>query len=122
MKEMTRKEIETILEGKKVRQGWQTGVKQCAFEILGHFDEEETFPHTKLEKKLLNGADSWEQYSYGGCALIYDYDIAKIFCTEKGFERCDHGAKKIGTKENWLDVQARGLREASRLIKSILEK
>ena len=34
----------------------------------------------ELEKILLNGAENWNQYSYGGCALIYDTDIAVTLC------------------------------------------
>ena len=30
---------------------------------------------THLRRNLLNGANDWEEYSQGGCSLIYDEDI-----------------------------------------------
>lgn len=122
MKEMTRKEIETILEGMKVRKGWQQGVLEYAYIILAPFGDEEEFFPKGLKKKLLNGAENWEQYSYGGCALIYDYDIAETLCTEKGLERCKHGEKNPNSRESWLDVQARALRASYMIINKIVNR
>lgn len=118
---MTRKEIETILEGMKVRKGWQQGVLEYAYIILSPFEDNEEFFPKGLKKKLLNGAESWKEYSYGGCALIYDYDIAEALCTEKGLERCKHGEKNPNSKESWLDVQARALWAAYKIINKIVK-
>ena len=63
---------------------WSEGVKKYAFELLdrinesisdGDFDERDIDNPTKLHNLLLNGAESWEQYSKGGCSLILDEDI-----------------------------------------------
>ena len=45
-----------------------------------------------LKRLALNGADSWEQYSWGGCSLCYNYDIlARLFCPSivKRYENAD---------------------------------
>ena len=45
-----------------------------------------------LKALALNGADSWSQYSWGGCSLCYNYDIlARLFCPSivKKYENAD---------------------------------
>lgn len=37
-------------------------------------DQNEAIPALSLEI-VLNGASCWHQYSYGGCALVYDGDM-----------------------------------------------
>ena len=73
--------------------------------------------YTLLEKALLNGASSWQQYSDGGCALIYDADIAKILCTPTELKRTRNGELMPNSRENWLDVQASALFQAYRMIR-----
>ena len=70
---------------------------------------------------LLNGAADWSAYSYGGCALIYDEDIARHYCTPSELRKVTHKdgtiSERANARENWLDVQARALNQAARLIK-----
>ena len=57
---------------------WKKGVKEYADELLDNLEKKaqinERFPKDEKELKewLLNGAMDWEDYSYGGCSLIYD--------------------------------------------------
>lgn len=69
-----------------------------------------------LEKLLLNGADSWGQYSWGGCWLIYDSDIAERYCTASELKKTKGGKLRPNKNESWIEVQARALGQAASLI------
>ena len=96
---------------------WQNGVNEYANE-LKEFLKENNLTATK--ENLLNGADNWTQYSYGGCAFIYDEDIAERLATPseiKSRTRKDGSLNQMAnTEETWLDVQARALYQASRKV------
>lgn len=64
---------------------------------------------------MMNGAKNWKEYSYGGCALIYDKDIAETLCTPSELKRKRGGELQPNSTETWLDVQARALYQASRV-------
>lgn len=60
-----------------------------------------------LKKLALNGADSWEQYSWGGSSLCYNYDILeRLFCPSivKKYENAD-SVRGV----HLLDYQAKAL-------------
>lgn len=106
------------IEEKKYRSVWDRGVKEYALELVEELGEaidcgyeyEEDLASPKLvEKMLLNGAQDWKQYSWGGCSLIYDGDICERVCTKKEFERYKGGNREPNKVEQWLDVQARAL-------------
>lgn len=47
---------------------------------------------TNLKERALNGASDWNQYSWGGCSLCYNYDIlSRLFCKSiaKKYENAD---------------------------------
>lgn len=67
----------------------------------------------QLAAWLMGGADSWREYSYGGCALIYDGDIARKLCAPWELRRTRDGARRPNSRETWLDVQARALGQAA---------
>ena len=92
---------------------WQKGVKDYADELLQQLKEnkQEVTP-----ENLLNGASSWDEYSWGGCSLIYDGDIAERLCTPSELKRTDHGRLNPNSREKWLDVQARALYQAAHMI------
>jgi hypothetical protein len=69
---------------------------------------------------MLNGAQDWDEYSYGGCSLIYNGDIAKRLCTPSELKRKRYGELNPNSRENWLDVQARALFRAQNRIIYIL--
>ena len=120
----TVQKIEKITEAvkaEKTRSAWKTGVKAYALEILeemkfnaehGYVDEDEFSNSRMLEKALLNGAQNWKEYSWGGCALIYDGDIAERLCNRTELKRTRNGQRKPNSREEWLDTQARALSQA----------
>ena len=92
---------------------WQKGVALYA-EELKEFLVENNLPHTK--EAMLNGAQNWKEYSYGGCALIYDADIAERLCSPSELRRVTRKdgslRQNANARENWLEVQARALHQA----------
>lgn len=67
----------------------------------------------QLAAWLMGGAESWQAYSYGGCALIYDGDIARTLCAPWELHRTRNGARRPNARETWLDVQTRALMQAA---------
>ena len=106
------------IESIKRRSAWERGVKEYALEMI----ESAEVPLTKENAKavLLNGADSWAHYSEGGCALIYDADIAERLCSPSELKRVRGGDRQPNSRETWLDVQARALFQAYNFIKKNL--
>ena len=126
---MTLKELTAAVEATKTRSAWSKGVKTYALELLesieeaisgGYFAEEDLTSPKLLEKALLNGASDWKQYSWGGCSLIYNSTIALRLCTYSELVKTKDGTKKPNPYEEWLDVQARALYQASALILSLI--
>ena len=111
---MEKEEIKKALEKEKARSAWSKGVIQYAFDILDNMDDVEV-----TEKNLLNGARNWKQYSYEGHALIYDVGICHRLCTPSEIKKTKGGERRPNKQENWLDVQARALYQAARLIMKI---
>jgi hypothetical protein len=75
-----------------------------------------------LKKELLNGAANWGEYSYGGCALIYDGDIAERLCAPSEYRKTREGQRAPNARETWLDVQARALGQAATLISTVAKE
>ena len=96
------------------RSAWNRGVVKYAMELMNDVDGKEI-----TEKNLLNGADNWKQYSDGGCALIYDVDICYRLCTPSEIKKTKDGERRPNKRETWIDVQARALFQAARLILKI---
>lgn len=118
-------EIREAIEAKSARSAWSRGVKEYAIELLdeleeaisgGYFDAEDIEAPALLSRQLLNGATDWEQYSWGGCSLIYNEDIARRLCTASELAKTRHGERRPNAREEWLDTQARALGQAARLI------
>ena len=123
---MTTKEIRNHLTETKDRSAWKKGVTIYALEILNDLEEqiddgyltEEIFESPKLlNKAMLNGAKDWNQYSWGGCSLIYDGDIAERLCTPSELKKTRNGERRPNSSEEWLDVQTRALCQAARKIR-----
>lgn len=108
------------LENVKVRSAWMKGVKVYAIEMLEGIGNADVI-HSKeeLKKAILNGADSFEDYSYGGCALVYNADIAARLCNRTELKKTQGGKRQPNSHENWLDVQARALVQAYQMIINI---
>lgn len=76
------------LENVKVRSAWGKGVKEYAIEMLESIENVDAIQSKEeLKKAILNGADSFRDYSYGGCALIYNADIAVRLCNRTELKR-----------------------------------
>ena len=107
------------------RSAWDKGVNAYALDLLdqlkeavegGYFDMENLLAPRMLRSALLNGAGSWSEYSWGGCSLIYDSDIANRLCTPSELKRTHSGERRPNSREEWLDTQARALFQAANLI------
>ena len=122
------------LEARKDRSAWDRAVTADAINLLDtvndrceqvtrQFADTEEGGHThtldmfKNRVSLMNimrdGANSWQEYSYGGCGLVYDADIAEHYCTPSELKRTRGGDRRPNSCETWLDVQARALRQAA---------
>ena len=114
-------EIRKELEARRDRSAWDRGVTVYSLSLLDDFEEwteyaeknGETLPELNRET-LLNGARDWGAYSWGGCSLIYDGDIAERLCTPSELKKTRNGERRPNSREEWLDVQARALNQAAR--------
>lgn len=96
-----------------MKSAWTKGVELYAQELL-EFLKENNLPATK--ENMLNGAQTWREFSYGGSACIYDYEVAERLCSPSELKRKDGGRLQPNRYETWLDVQARALHQACRLV------
>ena len=121
-----RAQIETIrknIDARKCRSAWDRGVNMYASELLDKIAEEikyceecgDQMPEIS-QTFMLNGAESWQKYSAGGCSLCYNEDIAERLCTPSELKRTRGGLRMPNSRENWLDVQARALHQAACII------
>lgn len=113
--------ISQVLSGRKDRSAWEKGVTVYALELVeslgeaissGYISADVLGNPAALEEALLDGADSWDRYSWGGCSLIYDGDIAERLCCPSELKKTRNGERRPNSREEWLDVQARALHQA----------
>ena len=103
------------------RSAWSRGVHAYAVELVENLDDGADLSNeVMLQKALLNGASSWAQYSEGGCALCYDADIAERLCSPSELKRNKWGMRAPNGRENWLEVQARALWQAHKVVERAL--
>jgi len=117
----TIKEIKNEISKTKAGSAWEKGVKLYAIEILNRITEDNGDDYTPdtidaLKKDLLNGADNWELYSESGRTLEYNEDICNRLCSPTEKIKRANGRYNPNKQETWLDVQARALKQAERLI------
>lgn len=110
------------LEQRKDRSAWDKGVTVYALELVeqlteaaegGYIDPADLMAPRMLRKALLNGADDWSAYSWGGSSLIYNGDIAARLCCPSELKRTRNGERRPNSREEWLDTQARALFQAA---------
>jgi hypothetical protein len=106
----TKNDIQKAIEATRPRGAWGRAVKAYALELLDSLDSE------YRAGALLNGAENWRAYSYGGCALIYNSEIAGRVCSPSELKRKRGGELAPNAGESWLDCQARALSQAASLI------
>ena len=105
------------------RSAWGRGVHAYATDLMESIDDSADLSNeTLLRKALLNGANDWQQYSEGGCALIYDADIAERICSASELKRCKGGERQPNARETWIDCQARALAQAGFLVRRAYRK
>lgn len=110
--------ITAELEARKDRSAWGKGVNAYALELVeelrGRAAYEGRNPESEKECRewMLNGAQDWGQYSWGGSALIYNSDIAERLCCPSELQKTRNGERRPNSREEWLDVQARALYQA----------
>lgn len=112
-------ETRKAIEARNERSAWARGVKKYALELVENLDglsNDDLKSCPLIEKTLLNGASDWTQYSWSGCALIYDGDIAERLCNATELKRTRNGERRPNSQESWLDIQARALFQASRMV------
>ena len=116
--EKTTKNIENLKE----RSAWMRGVKSYSLEILESLENPQELTNIEMLKKAaLNGASDWQQYSEGGCALVCNADIAERLCNPTELKKTKGGEKNPNSRETWIDVQARALFKAWKLIREAVE-
>ena len=119
--------IAAELETRKYRSAWGKGVTLYAWDLLDEIQERTNYEHkepenaAELKEYALNGAESWEQYSWGGSALIYNGDIAERLCSPSELKKTRNGERRPNSREDWLDTQARALSQAFARIRNIFQ-
>lgn len=113
------------LEAVKCRSAWSKGVKEYAFMLLDNISSDADYKEIKnyilLHEALLGSASDWKQFSYHGDAFICDVHIAEALCNPSELKRCKGGSLPPNKQEQWVDVQARALFQAERLIMECAE-
>lgn len=110
--------ITAELEARKDRSAWDNGVNAYSLEMVEVLRERAEYegrnPGSEKECRewMLNGAQDWEQYSWGGSALIYNSDIAERLCCPSELKKTRNGERRPNSREEWLDTQARALYQA----------
>lgn len=119
--------IAAELETRKDRSAWDKGVSLYAWDLLDEIQERADYEHkesettAQLKEYALNGAENWNQYSWGGSALIYNGDIAKRLCSPSELKKTRNGERRPNSREDWLDTQARALSQAYNRIRRIFQ-
>lgn len=119
---MNIEKLRESIAAEKQRSAWDKGVTQYALELVDELAEQiggRYVDPAELEKPrilraaLLNGAKDWREYSWGGCSLIYDPDIASRLCCPSELKKTRNGERRPNGREEWLDVQGRALFQAA---------
>lgn len=104
---------------------WDRGLISYAYQLLDNgliVSDRVTAPAPdhitrEIAAWIMGGAESWREYSYGGCALICDDEIARTLCAPWALRRTHYGERQPNSRETWLDVQARALGQAAAWIR-----
>ena len=120
-----------IINGREQRSAWRRGVTVYAMELLedlregmnrGYISADDLNTPADFSRALLNGARNWSAYSWGGCSLIYDSDIAARLCCPSELKKTREGERRPNSREEWLDVQARALAQAAHVVRMAYQK
>lgn len=117
--------ITVALESRKDRSAWNRGVTAYALELVEELEERVAYegrnpePGAECREWMLNGAQGWGEYSWGGSSLIYDGDIAERLCCPSELKKTRNGERRPNSREEWLDTQARALHQAARRVSAL---
>lgn len=118
-----------FVSSSSARSAWSRGVRAYALDLLDSIEELSNYEMNNYgeylvisEEVALNGAGSWSNYAAGGCGLVYNYSIAATLCNPSEFRKCKGGQLAPNSRETWIDVEARALFQAWRLIAENLGK
>ena len=118
----TNTEMTALVAATPARSAWMRGVKEYAIEMVCNAEGPPLAGVADLKKELLNGARTWKEFSEGGCALIYDGEIAERLCSPSEFRKTRQGERAPNSRETWLDVQARACGQAATLIATVAKE
>lgn len=119
--------VEEELKQLKARSAFKKGARNIALELVDSYRE--TCRHCEIygkpipelsQETLLNGADNWQEYCEGGCALIYDEDIARALATPSELARTRDGELPPRGFNTWMSMQVHAHKYASAMIRDIL--
>ena len=81
--------LEQLKSEKPARSAWGRGIQAAAVEIVEGVDYIDELPasYKPFERALLGGARDWSQYSWGGCSLCCNVEIAERYMTPSGLKR-----------------------------------
>ena len=120
--------VSAELKARKDRSAWGKGVTVYALELVEELKERAAYegrnpePGNECREWMLNGAQDWNQYSWGGASLVYDSDIAERLCTPSELKKTRHGERRPNSQEEWLDTQARALYQAYNRVSRIYSR
>lgn len=120
--------INNNLNARDDRSAWEKGVTAYAFDLveeikeLAEYEGRNPEPGKECREWMLNGAQDWSQYSWGGSSLIYNADIAERLCCPSELKKTRGGERRPNSREEWLDTQARALNQAARLVSGIYSR
>lgn len=105
------------------KSAWSNGVKQYMHDFIDYdFTLFVKLTNSKdfkeFEHVLLNGADNWGHYSWGGCSLCYNYDILERLCPASIIKKYENSSMVNGVE--LLDIQARALKQACKRLYNIM--
>lgn len=95
------------------KSAWQRGVDEYADELRENLRENRLHP---TEENMLNGAKDWYHYSRGASSLVSNQDIAERLSSPSELKKTNFGERNPNAREDWLDVQARALIQASKQV------
>ena len=109
-------------KSQNARSAWKRGVAKYALDIISDLKERgiyEVMPESPLFlRQCLNGAESWQQFSNGGCSLISDYDIVTRLGTQSERNKFHYGnLERPNARETWIQCQGRALKQAFCLLR-----
>lgn len=111
-------------EQTRQRSCWCKGVFEIAVIIVENIASAEEYDGRELPATwaetveiLLNGAANWRRYVEGGCALIYDGDIASTLLTPSEFKRWRNSPTNyvpghVREEMTMIDLQVRAAHQA----------